>query len=222
MKRTKPASAVRRPNTPKASTQTANVTKGVVEKTVTKATKRAGKEATKEAARQSARQSTRQSTRQVATRGPSDWLRRMADLEDACDTIAAGRRDDETATTADGLDDASRLRSALGRLFELSRRVRGLTPAEFASAHRITMQELVALERGERVHPNPRTIRALAKTAGVAASPCLQLAGCTARVDPAIEREAMRFVSATGTAAKLTRAEQRRFQAFVKVLSRPA
>ena len=236
MKRAKATNAVKRPNAAKASKQGvkaskrgvkaskqgAKATKEAVKKTVTKATERVAKQAAKEAAKSAMKSAMKKAVKKAAKHGPSDWLRRIADLEDACDSITAGRRTDENVTTLGVLDDASRLRSALGRLIELSRRIRGLTPAEFASAHRITMQELVALERGERVTPNPRAIRALAKTAGVAASPCLQLAGCTARVDPALEREAMRFVSATGTETKLTRAEQRRFQAFVKVLSRPA
>ena len=240
MKRAKATNAVKRPNAAKASKQGVEVskqgakdskqgakaTKEAVKKTVTKATERVAKQAAKEAAKSAMKSAMKnamkKAVKKAAKHGPSDWLRRIADLEDACDSITAGRRTDENVTTLGVLDDASRLRSALGRLIELSRRIRGLTPAEFASAHRITMQELVALERGERVTPNPRAIRALAKTAGVAASPCLQLAGCAARVDPALEREAMRFVSATGTETKLTRAEQRRFQAFVKVLSRPA
>ena len=165
---------------------------------------------------------TKKMMKKVVRADASDWLRRMADLEDACDSISVGWCASGPMTAASGGDEASRLRTALGRLIELSRRIRGLTPAEFASAHRISMQELAALERGEGASPSPRTIRAFAKTAGVAASPLLQLAGCAAQVDPDLGREAIRFMSATGRDAKLTREERRRFQAFVKVLSRPA
>ena len=99
---------------------------------------------------------------------------------------------------------------------------RGLTAAEFAAAHRITMQELVSLERGQDPAPSPRTIRVLAKAAGVSASPLLQLAGCATPIDPELSREALRFITGPVPDAKLTREEARRFRAFVKVLARPA
>ena len=155
-------------------------------------------------------------------RAASDWLRRMADLEDSCDSVTAGRPVDGHSVDAPSDDPSTRLRAALGRLIELSRRTRGLTAAEFAAAHRITMQELVSLERGEDPAPSPRTIRVLAKAAGVSASPLLQLAGCATPIDPELSREALRFMTGPVPDAKLTREEARRFRAFVKVLARPA
>jgi transcriptional regulator with XRE-family HTH domain len=201
-------------NMAKPPKRVAAVTQKTAETTAKKTAEKTAKKITKSA--------TKKMMKKVARADASDWLRRMADLEDACDSISVGWRASGSMSAASGGDEASRLRTALGRLIELSRRIRGLTPAQFASAHRISMQELAALERGEGASPNPRTIRAFAKTAGVAASPLLQLAGCAAQVDPDLGREAIRFMSATGRDAKPTREERRRFQAFVKVLSRPA
>jgi transcriptional regulator with XRE-family HTH domain len=201
-------------NMAKPPKRVAAVTQKTAETTAKKTAEKTAKKITKSA--------TKKMMKKVVRADASDWLRRMADLEDACDSISVDRRASGSMSAASGGDEASRLRTALGRLIELSRRIRGLTPAQFASAHRISMQELAALERGEGASPNPRTIRAFAKTAGVAASPLLQLAGCAAQVDPDLGREAIRFMSATGRDAKPTREERRRFQAFVKVLSRPA
>ena len=201
-------------NMAKPPKRVAAVTQKTAETTAKKTAEKTAKKITKSA--------TKKMMKKAARADASDWLRRMADLEDACESISVGWRASGSMSAASGGDEASRLRTALGRLIELSRRIRGLTPAQFASAHRISMQELAALERGEGASPNPRTIRAFAKTAGVAASPLLQLAGCAAQVDPDLGREAIRFMSVTGRDAKPTREERRRFQAFVKVLSRPA
>lgn len=143
------------------------------------------------------------------------WLRRMADAEDRCESVAAAGLAAEL-----GLLHAMPIEKprVLGRLIEFSRRARGLSVERLADEADVDLGELVALEREEDVRATPRTVYKLAKLLGVSTGKLMVLAGLADAEDTTLKEAALRFAARSEPTAQLSKGEREALEEFVKVL----
>lgn len=146
-----------------------------------------------------------------------DWLRRMADAEGECGSIAAaGLAHDVGFVRAQPV---SVPRVALGRFIEFARRSQQKTLDEFAREADVDLAELLTLEQGESEVVNPRTVFQLASVLRVKLGLLLELAGLAEIRNETLGTAALRFAANAEPTAPLSAHERAAFEEFVKVLA---
>lgn len=151
----------------------------------------------------------------------AEWLRRMAALEDRCESVSVGGLavDVGLYQTASAQPIESIALDALGKLITFTRRKLGLTAAKFAERADIELADLVRLEHAQRFVLDPRTVAQLAVALSVPVSRLMALAGLTKTVDTELQRAAVRFAANAEPLQGLSKEEQAALRDFVKELS---
>jgi transcriptional regulator with XRE-family HTH domain len=151
----------------------------------------------------------------------AEWLRRMAELEDRCESVSVGglAADVGLYHAAFAQPTESIAREALAKLIEFTRRELGLTAEKFAERAGIELSDLVRLEHGETFALDPRTVAQLASALSVPVPRLMSLAGLTKNVDPELHRAAVRFAANAEPLQELSKEEQSALRDFVKELS---
>ena len=107
-------------------------------------------------------------------------------------------------------------------LYQLVRQLRRrdrLTRAKLAAKIRIDTQEIETIEAQPEYVPKPRTVHQLAQYLGVPAKAVEQLTSAAHAQDNGLAEAAHRFAASSDDLSKLTRAEKKHFDDFVKVLA---
>lgn len=153
--------------------------------------------------------------------GDAEWLHRMAELEDRCESVSVGGLAVDVGFYHSGAAPSTDMlaREALGKLIELTRRKLKLTPDKFAERADIELKDLVRLEHAEPFVPDPRTMVQLATVLAVPVSRILGLAGLTKTVDPGLQNAAVRFAANAEPLQGLSKEQQAALREFVKELS---
>lgn len=149
--------------------------------------------------------------------GPGrEWVRTMAEAEEQCESVAVGGL---AADLGMFRRDGHERPAVFGRLIEFARRARSLSVEELAKEADVELGELVAVEWSLVPPSEPRTIYKLAKVLDLPTPRLLQLAGLAEARDERLDDAAVRFAAQSEPTAKLSRAERRAFEEFVKVLA---
>lgn len=148
-----------------------------------------------------------------------EWLRRMADAEDRCESVSVGGLAHDLGLLGSPTAVPHVTRSALAKLIEFSRRRLGLSPEQLADKADIDLAELVSIERGEDFVPEPRTIVKLSQVLKLPTQSLLGLAGLVQRTDTRLSEAAIRFAASSEPMEKLSAEEQRLLQNFVNTLA---
>lgn len=107
-------------------------------------------------------------------------------------------------------------------LYQLVRQLRrrdGLTRAQLADKIRVEAQEVETIEDQPEYVPKPRTVHQLADYLGVPAKAVEQLTTAAQAQNDNLAEAAHRFAASSDDLSKLSRAEKKRFDDFVKVLA---
>ena len=107
-------------------------------------------------------------------------------------------------------------------LFQLVRQLRrwdGLTRAQLAAIIRIDAKEVEAIEAQPEYVPKPRTVHQLADYLGVPAKAVEQLTSAAHAPSDSLAEAAHRFVASSDDLSKLSKAEKKLLDDFVKVLA---
>ena len=144
-----------------------------------------------------------------------DWLRKMAAKEDNA-VISAGGLAAELEERMPPAQHTSI--PVFARLIELRRRERRLTIEQLASRADIDVEEILAIESGERSDLEPRTIYQLAKVLDLPAPRLLQLSGMAHTKSNALGEAVIRFAARSKTGEKLTKEEHEALEEFVRFL----
>ena len=151
----------------------------------------------------------------------ADWLRRMAELEDRCESVSVGGLAVDVGfyKTVSEQPIESIAMDAIGKLIVFTRRRLRLTAAKFAEQADIELSDLVRLEHAKPIALDPRTVAQLATALSVPVSRLMSLAGLSKNVDPNLQRAAVRFAANAEPLQKLSKEEQAALTDFVKELS---
>lgn len=144
-----------------------------------------------------------------------EWLQRMADAEDRCESVSVGGLATDFGMIEAGV--SSEAPRVFGRLVEFARRARGLSIEELAKSADVDLAELLAVEDAGKV-PSPRTVFQLAKVLRLSTGKLMELAGLAEPKDTSLNQAALRFAARSEPTAKLSREEREAFEEFVKVL----
>lgn len=107
-------------------------------------------------------------------------------------------------------------------LYQLVRQLRrrdGLTRAQLAAMIRIDAREIETIEADPEYVPRPRTVHQLADYLGVPAKAVEQLTSAAQDQDNSLAEAAHRFAASSDDLSKLTKAEKKLFDDFVRVLA---
>jgi transcriptional regulator with XRE-family HTH domain len=151
-----------------------------------------------------------------------DWVRRMAELEDRCDSVSVGGLAVDVGFYRQGgaKEPAESIaREALGLLIVFTRRKLGLTAAKFAERADLDLVALHQLEHGRLVALDPRTVAHLASALSVSVSRLADLAGLTKQSDPGLRAAAIRFAANAEPLQGLSSEERAALNDFVRELS---
>ncbi len=145
------------------------------------------------------------------------WLEKLAAKEDFGPVSAGGwiGKAIEPETPAQPVESSL----AFAQFVEYARRRRGWTLESLAQQADIDLRELVAIERDQRVAPEPRTVHQLAETLQVPAARLMELAGLTKMRDEKLAQAAVRFAARSEPTFQLTHEEQAAYEEFVQVLA---
>jgi len=144
------------------------------------------------------------------------WLRKMADAEDHCESVAVGGLAHELGML--GVPPQRETSYVLGRLVELARRANQMSLEQLAEKADVDLVELVAIERGHA--PAPRAVYQLARTLGFSPGRLMELSGLAEPRDSELGKAAVRFAARCEPVRRLTSAEREAFEEFVKVLEK--
>ena len=147
-----------------------------------------------------------------------EWLLKRAAAEDK-EEISAGALHLDLLPTAPAATGSESLVPAFGRLINLSRRKRGWSVEDLAGSARISVAELIKIEREPQYVPGPRTVYQLSTALGLPKERMLQLSGNMIVRDSRFGEEAVRFAARSESVAKLTKEEHEALEEFVKYLS---
>src|SRR3972149_2314634 len=144
----------------------------------------------------------------------SKWLRRMADAEDLCTSVAVGGLAEDLGMFQSAVAEVPKV---FGRLIEYARRERGLSVEALANAANVELAEIVAIETEHDTVPQPRTVYQLAQVLKHPAPRLTELAGL-AQPRKVLSEAAVRFAARSEPMSKLSDDEKEAFEEFVKVL----
>ena len=111
------------------------------------------------------------------------------------------------------------LHEGLGTLVQLLRRQGGLTQGDLASAARIDVSEVRAIEADPSFEPNPRTVFQLEKYFQLPERTLVKLSGVTTSANTELAEEVMRFAADAKAMTVLSKPEKKLVNEFVKFLS---
>ncbi|MFC1759424.1 helix-turn-helix domain-containing protein [Planctomycetota bacterium] len=145
-----------------------------------------------------------------------EWLSRMADIEDSCESVAVGGMVEELGMLHPVTTETPRV---LGRLIEYARRAKGMSVEKLADVSKVDLAEIVSIERDEDTSPATRTIYLVAEALNLPAEKLLELSGLMEPTDKEqLSQAAIRFAAQSEPMGKLSRGEREAYEAFVKVL----
>lgn len=107
----------------------------------------------------------------------------------------------------------------LFKLVHQLRRKDGLSIAQLAAKIRVDAAELEKVEKDPCYVPNPRTVHQLAEFIGVSARALERLTAAAAAQNDNLTEAAHRFAASSDDLSRLSQAERREFNDFVKVLA---
>lgn len=107
----------------------------------------------------------------------------------------------------------------LFKLVHQLRRKDGLSIAQLAAKIRVDASELEKVEKDPCYVPGPRTVHQLAEFIGVSARAIERLTAASAAQNDNLTEAAHRFAASSDDLSKLSQAERREFNDFVKVLA---
>lgn len=153
--------------------------------------------------------------------GPAgrDWLRHQAEAEERCGSVSVGGLASDLDMIKPFGEAEAITRSAFSLLVHLTRRKQGLTPERLAEVADVDLAEVVAIEMGDELSPEPRTVYKLADALKLPETRMMELAGLIRRNDSRLESAAVRFAARSESMERLTKEEERALSEFVKVLS---
>lgn len=144
-----------------------------------------------------------------------EWLKRMADMEDKCESISAGGMAVDLGLVLLKRDDTPRV---LGRLIEFARRGKGWSLEKLSEAANVDLADALALEN-EEGQPSTRTVFQVAHALELPTKTLLELAGLMEpRQKEKLNRAAIRFAAHSEPTAQLSTDERSALDEFVKVL----
>ena len=144
-----------------------------------------------------------------------EWLKRMADMEDKCESISAGGMAVDLGLVLPKRDDTPRVP---GRLIEFARRGKGWSLEKLSEAANVDLADALALEN-EEGQPSTRTVFQVAQALGLPTKTLLELAGLMEpRQKDKLNRAAIRFAAHSEPMAQLSTDERSALDEFVKVL----
>ncbi|MCC6362627.1 MAG: helix-turn-helix transcriptional regulator [Bryobacterales bacterium] len=148
-----------------------------------------------------------------------EWLEKHADRDDNLE-IAAGSFSLDQLPPA-GIDPGEDPTAVLafGRLIHLSRRKRGWSVEDLASAARIEVSEAVRIENDPNYVPGPRTVYQLSVALDLPKDRLLQLYGNRIVRDRSLGQQAVKFAARSESVQKLSRQEHQALEEFVKYLN---
>ncbi len=148
-------------------------------------------------------------------KGPSrEWLLKMADAEDSCQSIAACGMAADLGMLRPVLAEPQRV---FRKLIEFARRSKQMTVEQLADKADVDLAEIVSIEQDEYAVPLPRTVYQLAKTFNLSAGALFEIAGLS-EPRTKVEKAALRFAARSESTAMLTDTERDALEEFVKVL----
>ncbi len=106
-----------------------------------------------------------------------------------------------------------------GRLISLQRRHNRLSMEQLADKANVDLREIITIEAGQCIDPQPRTVFALAQALDLPSDKLFVVSGLKFSADQAFNNQAVRFAARSETVDKLTKEEHRALQDFVKYLS---
>ena len=111
-------------------------------------------------------------------------------------------------------------RQSLGKFIELSRRQMRVSVEQLADKADVDLTELLAIEKGEDILPEPRTVYQLAQVLRVRVEPLLELAGLAVTISTGLTESALRFAARSEPMDALTKEEEEALNWFVKELAK--
>lgn len=111
-----------------------------------------------------------------------------------------------------------RLKEAFGVFVRQLRRREQLSVTELSAKARIDEQEVRRIEQDPRHVPRPRTVHQLATVFKLPERALMKLSGATITKDIAFQEEAYRFAAKSDDMAKLSVAEQRELNRYIRFL----
>jgi transcriptional regulator with XRE-family HTH domain len=148
----------------------------------------------------------------------ADWVLARAQREPESGITSVGGLADRLEAMAVKVPESSRL--SLAKFIELSRRKMQLTVEQLAERADVELAELVAIEKGDEIIPEARTIYRLSQELGVKPEPLLELAGLVTVKGSRVSEAAVRFAARSEPMAKLSREEEEALTWFVKELTK--
>lgn len=148
-----------------------------------------------------------------------EWLRRHADAEDRCVSVSVGGLVSDMEMLKPLAEAETVTRVAFSLLVRLTRRSHGMTPERLAEAADLDLAEVVSIETGEELLPEPRTVFKLAKALKLPEGGLMELAGLVRRHDARLESAAVRFAARSESMERLTKEEEAALREFVRTLS---
>lgn len=149
-----------------------------------------------------------------------EWLQRMAEAEDRCESVSVGGLAHELGNLRSGQTETKPVTQlAFGKLVELSRRKLGLNREQLARQADIDVVEVLSIECAKAFNTEPRTVFKLAKVLSLPTGRLMELAGLATRSDNRLDDAAVRFAACSESVDKLSSDEQRALQEFVKTLA---
>lgn len=166
------------------------------------------------------------------TRITGEWLRRRIESDPDVDTDAGlpitkpevlmafipGKEDGADQRHGTEVEAAPR-GNVIATLLQQLRRRDGMDIGRLAAELRVTKDELHAIETDQGFVPKPRTIYKIAGYYGISARALLKLSAAAAERDPDLDEVGVRFAARSESLSKLSRAERKQLNEFIKVLS---
>jgi transcriptional regulator with XRE-family HTH domain len=110
-------------------------------------------------------------------------------------------------------------RLALAKLVELRRRQYRLSAEDLAQRADVDLEDIVSIERGEGIIPEPRTMYRLAQALELPEHRLLELAGLVQAKDARFKKATVRFAARSEPVANLLPQEQEALEEFVELLA---
>lgn len=144
-----------------------------------------------------------------------EWLLRKAAEEDNC-PLSVGGLTHELGVRPVAGPPVPLAATALSKLVELRRRELGMSVEQLAEGSKIDVAEVVSIEEGIRLNPEPRTIYNLAGTLRLSSKRLMELAGLVEVRDEKFSRATVKFAAQSEPMEKLTKEEREALQEFVR------
>ncbi|MCC6422325.1 MAG: helix-turn-helix transcriptional regulator [Phycisphaerales bacterium] len=111
-------------------------------------------------------------------------------------------------------------RLPLARLIELARRKKRLSVEDLAREADVELSELVAIENGDDIEPDPKTLHRLAIFFNIRVESLIELAGAMTNRQSRINEAALRFAARSEPMTMLTAEEEKALNEFVAELAK--